>query len=81
MRATSTLARDIESIGADILGDDFTVEATGMMPLAGGWIDEIVTGQRNGVLTSILSITVLMMLGLGGLPSGSSLPCRTSCPW
>ena len=28
MRATSTLARDIESIGADILGDDFTVEAT-----------------------------------------------------
>ena len=70
MRATSTLARDIESIGTDILGDDFTVEATGMMPLAGGWIDEIVTGQRNGVLTSILSITVLMMLGLRSVSVG-----------
>ena len=50
------------------------------MPLA-ALIDEIVTGQRNGVLTSILSITVLMMLGPGASPSGSSLPCRTSCPW
>ena len=76
MRATHALARDVERQGSEMMGDEFTVEATGMMPLCGGWIDEIVTGQRNGVLTSIVAITMLMMLGLRSMSVGliSAIP-------
>ena len=76
MRATHALARDLEDMGSEIMGDDFTIEVTGMMPLSGGWLDEIVTGQRNGVMTSILGITVLMIMGLRSVSVGliSAIP-------
>ena len=76
MRATHTLAQDLERTGAEIMGEDYTIEVTGMMPLSGSWLDEIVTGQRNGVLTSILGITVLMIIGLRSLSVGliSAIP-------
>jgi len=70
MRATHRLAKDIEAMGQQTLGDTVRVEATGLMALTGGWIDEIITGQRNGVIASIVIITGLMMFGLRSLSIG-----------
>ena len=64
MRSTHELATRIETIAKRHLPADLNVECTGMMALTGGWLDRIVSGQRNGVLASIVGITVLMMIGL-----------------
>ncbi len=64
MRSTHELAESIEALAADILPDDLTVKCTGMIALTGAWLDEIVSGQRNGVVASIIGITLLMMIGL-----------------
>lgn len=70
MRATHELSKEVSAIGNGILGDGLRVECTGLMALTGGWIDEIITGQRNGVIASIVVITVIMILGLRSLSIG-----------
>ena len=70
MRATYDLAQEIEKTGQQILGEHLQVECTGLMALTGGWIDEIINGQRNGVIASIVVITLLMMAGLRSLSIG-----------
>ena len=70
MRRVHEVAKKAESIGSTVLPGQVTVEGTGMMPLVGGWLDEIVQGQRNGVLASILSITLLMIIGMRNLGVG-----------
>jgi hypothetical protein len=64
MRRVHNVAQQANALGAEILPADVKAEGTGMMPLVGGWLDEIVRGQRNGVLVSILSITILMIIGV-----------------
>jgi len=64
MRSIHQLAQDVEAAGTRILDKSLAIECTGLMALTGGWIDEIITGQRNGVLVSIVIITILMMIGL-----------------
>ncbi|MBC8454975.1 MAG: MMPL family transporter [Deltaproteobacteria bacterium] len=70
MRGTYTLGEQAEKIGRTHLPSDLEIEASGMMALSGGWLDEIVNGQRNGVLVSIAAITLLMILGLRSLSVG-----------
>jgi predicted RND superfamily exporter protein len=70
MRGTYTLGEHAEKIGRTHLPSDLEIEASGMMALSGGWLDEIVNGQRNGVLVSIAAITLLMILGLRSLSVG-----------
>ena len=70
MRRVHEVAERANSIGNEVLPDDIETHATGMMPLVGGWLDVIVSGQRNGVLVSILSITLIMMAGLRSVGVG-----------
>ena len=70
MRAIHDIAKQSEVLGQQILGEDLVVEATGMMALSGGWLDNIVNGQRNGVLASIGAITLLMIVGLRSVSVG-----------
>jgi predicted RND superfamily exporter protein len=53
-----------------------TVEPQGMIYLMGGWLDELIIGQRNGLLFTFLFITAFMMFGLRSLWIGgwSMLP-------
>ena len=46
------------------------VFAASMVVLLGDWLDEIIAGQRNGVLASAAVIAVLMMAGLRSLRVG-----------
>lgn len=70
MRATHFLAEDLNQLGSEIMADDLKVEVSGVGPLTGAWLDEIVTGQRNGMLLSIVGICVLMMVGLRSIAVG-----------
>ena len=64
MRSTHDLAERIEAIAQSHLPEGIQAECTGMLALTGGWLDRIITGQRNGLIVSILSITLLMGIGL-----------------
>jgi len=70
MRATHFLAQDLSQLGREIMSDDLNIEVSGVGPLTGAWLDEIVTGQRNGMLLSIVAICVLMMIGLRSVSVG-----------
>ena len=70
MRATHLLAEQVEQMGSAIVAEDLKVEVSGVGPLSGAWLDDIVTGQRNGVLASIVAISILMMIGLRSVSVG-----------
>jgi len=70
MRRVHDVAQRANTFGHDLFPEDIETNATGMMPLVGGWLDVIVTGQRNGVLISVLSITLIMIAGLRSVGVG-----------
>lgn len=63
LRELSAAARDAEARVTEALPQASVLSAS-MVTLLGGWLDEIVAGQRNGVVASSVIICVLMMLGL-----------------
>jgi len=56
-------AAPVEATGA-------AVEPTGGIYLIGEWLENIVAGQRNGLLVAFLSIAVMMVIGLASLRVG-----------
>ncbi len=70
MRASRDTARKVEALALDLLPPDISVDATGLRPLMGGWIDKIIEGQARGVGFSIAFVTVLMAVGLRSLRLG-----------
>ncbi len=70
MRRVHEVANEANNIGKRLMPSDVDTLGSGMMPLVGGWLDEIVSGQQNGVLMSVLSITILMIIGLRQLGAG-----------
>jgi predicted RND superfamily exporter protein len=75
-RANAFVAAEAVALGPQILGASVTVEPSGLTFLLGDWLDEILTGQRNGLLLSISTITFMMMLALRSVRAGlwSMLP-------
>ena len=69
MRATAAEADAVAAIARAHL-PGATVEVTGIRPLLGRWLDNILTGQTLGVALSLLGVTVLMMVGLRSLRIG-----------
>ena len=76
IRRSHALAAQAEVAALARLPDGARVEATGLSVLFGGFIDELVTGQRNGLLFSFVTIAGMMVLGLRSLRCGlaSMLP-------
>lgn len=73
------LAERSRAAGAAVqarLPPDATVFAASMVTLLGAWLDEIIAGQRNGVLVSAGVIALMMVAGLRSLRVGlwSMLP-------
>jgi len=64
MRALYELGQEVEVLARTELPQDVRVEATGLIALSGAWLDNIVQGQKNGVMASTLGIGLLMILGL-----------------
>ena len=53
-----------------IIGDSIEFEATGLSYLFGDWLDDIVAGQRRGLLFAIVSIAIMMIIGLRSISVG-----------
>jgi predicted RND superfamily exporter protein len=70
MRGLSDIGVQIEEMAAEILPPDIVAHSSGMIVLSGGWLEAIIDGQKNGVLASIFSIGLLMMIGLRNIKIG-----------
>ena len=70
VRTTAAVGHLGRDLGRDLLGGRATVEPSGLTYLIGDWLDEIVTGQRNSVLVSVVLIALLMSLALGSARVG-----------
>ena len=69
MRATAAEADALAELAAARLAPA-RVSVTGIRPLLGRWLDNILTGQTFGVLFSLVSVTALMAVGLRSLRIG-----------
>jgi predicted RND superfamily exporter protein len=69
-RASASVAGEALALAEQILGESATAEPSGLTFLLGDWLDEILAGQRNGLLLSLLTITFMMMLALRSFRAG-----------
>jgi uncharacterized protein len=63
-RAAREAGEAAEELALDLLPEGASVEATGMNFLLGDWLDEVVRGQRNGLLLSLAVIALMMVVAL-----------------
>jgi len=59
-----------QNLGNEIMGEMAIVKVTGLIFLMGQWIDDIVAGQRRGLLFALISIAIMMVVGLKSLRVG-----------
>ncbi len=69
-RATGRLGNHCVDLGEGILGDGAKIEATGFVYLLGSYFDEIIDGQRKGLLLSFAVIALMMVIGLRSIRTG-----------
>ena len=70
MRESAAIAERIIGRGEALFPEGTSLEATGQLFLTGSWLDEILEGQKQGLLFTCLSITVVMTIGLRSLGIG-----------
>jgi hypothetical protein len=70
VRQTSVIGDQMCRIAPALLEDRATVEVTGLVYLMGKWLDEILAGQRRGLLFAFFSIAILMIIGLRSFKAG-----------
>jgi len=70
MREVHALGVDAERLAAEHLPVSASAETTGAFFLIGGWLDEIITGQRRGLGLAFLSILVMMAIALRSAGAG-----------
>ncbi|RJP16107.1 MAG: hypothetical protein C4520_19015 [Candidatus Abyssobacteria bacterium SURF_5] len=54
----------------ELLGESAVVQATGLTYLLGDWLDEILAGQKRGILFSCFIVSVMMTLAVRSLRAG-----------
>ncbi len=57
---TYAAGRKIQQLAAEIFGDAVEVEITGMMYLLGEFVDEVISGQRRGLIFAFFAILCMM---------------------
>jgi len=70
VRRTHEVGVAAVELGKGVSEQGAVVEATGSMFLMGQWLDEIIGGQRNGLIFAFLSIAIMMMIGLRSVRAG-----------
>ena len=64
MRASKDVAQQIIQEAAALFPPGTQIEPTGQLYLTGSWLDEILDGQKMGLLFTCLSIALVMIIGL-----------------
>nr|HPQ68218.1 MMPL family transporter [bacterium] len=62
--ASYETGRRVQALAERTLGEGVRVESSGLMYLMGQWLDEIVAGQKRGLLFAFLTIAAVMIIGL-----------------
>ncbi len=70
LRTTSAAVRRAEEQAAELLPEDIDAEVISLTGLYGDFMDQMVEGQRRGVLFAAATIALLMVLGLGSIQVG-----------
>lgn len=70
-RDTFALGEAVRRLGGELLPENVTAEPAGLLFFMGRWLDELVEGQKRGLLFSFFSIALVMMLGLRSLRNGA----------
>jgi uncharacterized protein len=52
------------ALGKGLREDGATVTASGSLYLTGGWLDQLLDGQKNGLLAAFVMIAIMMAIGL-----------------
>ncbi|MGB0591471.1 MAG: efflux RND transporter permease subunit [Myxococcota bacterium] len=76
VRAGAELGDKAATRAAEIFGPKATVSPTGALYLVGGWLDELLAGQRRGLIFTFLLVGLLMCISLRSVRAGlwSMLP-------
>ncbi len=64
LRGSHALRLQLSELAGEIFDEDVEVFTTGVMPMLGGFMDELIAGQRRGLMAACLAIAVMMMLGM-----------------
>jgi len=70
LRETYRTGEAARALASDHLPEHTSVEPTGMSYLIGGWLGELLIGQKRGLLVSFVTIAFLMTLALQSIRSG-----------
>jgi predicted RND superfamily exporter protein len=70
-RFSSATGAKVQALAAEFLGDTVDVHPTGMMYLMGGFLDDIIAGQRMGILFAFITIMFMMMIMFKSLKIGA----------
>lgn len=70
VRRTAELARYAENISRELLPRGLRAEVSGLSYLLGDWLDEVVSGQRKGLLFAFLTIALVIAFALRSLRNG-----------
>ncbi|MDP7038087.1 MAG: efflux RND transporter permease subunit [Myxococcota bacterium] len=75
-RACFHVGNEIAAEAKKIFGPNVHLEPTGIMYLIGGWLDNIVDGQKHGLLFTLISVALMMMIAFRSVRIGlwSMLP-------
>jgi len=75
-RACFHVGNQIAQEAQKIFGPDVRLEPTGIMYLIGGWLDNIVDGQQDGLLFTFISVAFMMIIAFRSVRNGlwSMLP-------
>lgn len=67
---TADIGNAIVAEGKKRFGDAITVDPLGLDYLTGDWVDDILVGQRNGLLFACATIAIMMIIALRSIPVG-----------
>lgn len=70
LRTTSAAVRRADTLADELLPADIDADVISLTGLYGNFMDEMVSGQRRGVLFAASTIALLMVIGLGSVQVG-----------
>jgi len=60
----------VHALAKETLGADAEVEPSGIVYLMGDWLDEVISGQRRGLIFTFTAIAIFMCIGLRSVRVG-----------
>ncbi len=70
MRQMHHVGREADRLAASLRAADIDVEVSGLAYLVGGWLDNVLDGQKKGVGLALALVAFMMMLALRSISAG-----------